>query len=83
MRQLYRKRLDRKLEAVKKQRSSSYSLATTCAAAGERDQAFAWLERAFNERDPMLVAVRTDPAFDPLRDDTRFPALIRQIGFTK
>ena len=83
MRQLYRKRLDRKLEAVKKQRSSSYSLATTCAAAGERDQAFAWLERAFNERDPMLVAARTDPAFDPLRNDARFATLIRQIGFAK
>jgi TolB-like protein/Tfp pilus assembly protein PilF len=83
IRLLYRKRLDRKLEAVKKQRSSSYSLAATCAAAGERDKAFAWLERAFNERDPMLVAARTDPAFDPLRNDARFATLIRQIGFAK
>jgi len=83
IRLLYRKRLDRKLEATKKQRSPSYSLAATCAAAGQRDQAFAWLERAFNERDPMLVAARTDPAFDPLRDDTRFAALIRRIGFAK
>ena len=81
IRLLYRKRLDRKLEAIKKQRSSSYSLAATCAAAGQRDQAFAWLERAFSERDPMLVAARTDPAFDPLRDDARFAALLRRIGF--
>jgi tetratricopeptide (TPR) repeat protein len=81
IRLLYRKRLDRQLEAIKKHRSSSYSLAATCAAAGQRDQAFAWLERAFNERDPMLVAARTDPAFDPLRDDTRFATLIRRIGF--
>jgi TolB-like protein/DNA-binding winged helix-turn-helix (wHTH) protein/Tfp pilus assembly protein PilF len=81
IRLLYRKRLDRKLEAIKKQRSSPYSLATTCAAAGQRDQAFVWLERAFDERDPMLVAARTDPAFDPLRNDARFATLIKQIGF--
>jgi TolB-like protein/DNA-binding winged helix-turn-helix (wHTH) protein len=80
---LYRKRLEGKLEAIKKQRSSSYSVATICAAAGERDQAFEWLERAFRERDPMLVAVMTDPAFDALRSDARFVALIKQIGFVK
>jgi len=78
---LYRKRLERKLEAIKKQPSSSYSVATVCAAAGERDQAFEWLERAFKERDPMLVAAMTDPAFDGLRSDPRFIALINQIGF--
>lgn len=78
---LYRKRLERKLEAIKKQPSSSYSVATVCAAAGERAQAFEWLERAFKERDPMLVAAMTDPAFDGLRSDPRFIALINQIGF--
>jgi TolB-like protein/DNA-binding winged helix-turn-helix (wHTH) protein len=80
---LYRTRLERKLEAIKKQRSSSYSVATICAAAGERDQAFEWLARALRERDPMLVAVMTDPAFDALRSDARFAALIKQIGFVK
>jgi tetratricopeptide (TPR) repeat protein len=83
MKALDRKRLDRKLEAIKKQRSSSYSIATTCAAAGERDQAFEWLERALKERDPMLVAMMTDPAFDALRGDPRFAALIKQIGFVR
>ncbi|MEK6322854.1 MAG: winged helix-turn-helix domain-containing protein [Acidobacteriota bacterium] len=83
MKSLYRKRLERRLEAIKKVRSSSYSMATTCAAADERDQAFAWLERALEERDPMLVAARTDPAFDDLRSDSRFATLIKQIGFVK
>ena len=83
MKVLYRKRLERKLEAIKKSRSSPYSVATICAAAGERDQAFEWLARAFNERDPMLVAVRSDPAFDALHGDARFGSLIKQIGFAK
>src|SRR6185295_750204 len=83
MKVLYRKRLERKLEATKKVRSSSYSVATICASAGERDQAFEWLAKAFTERDPMLVSLRTDPAFDVLRSDSRFGALINQIGFGK
>ena len=81
MKILYRKRLERKLEAIKKNRSSSYSVATICAAAGDTDQAFEGLARAFKERDPMLVAARTDPAFDVLRSDPRFAVLIKQIGF--
>jgi len=83
MKSLYRKRLERRLESMKKVRSSSYSMATTCAAAGDREQTFAWLERAFEERDPMLVQARTDPAFDALRSDARFVTVIERIGFVK
>jgi len=83
MKSLYRKRLERRLEAMKKVRSSSYSMATTCASAGDREQTFAWLERAFSERDPMLVQARTDPAFDALRSDPRFVTVIKQIGFER
>jgi tetratricopeptide (TPR) repeat protein len=83
MKSLYRTRLERRLEAMKRDRPSPYSIATTCMAAGERDQACVWLARAFTERDPMLVAARTDPAFDLLRGDARFEMLLRQVGFAK
>jgi len=83
MKSLYRKRLERRLEAMKKVRVSSYSMATTSAAAGDREQTFAWLERAFSERDPMLVQARSDPAFDALRSDPRMVTMIKQIGFAK
>ena len=83
MKSLYRTRLERRLEAMKRDRSSPYSIATICVAAGERDQACEWLARAFKERDPMLVSARTDPAFDLLRGDERFESLLRQVGFTK
>ena len=81
MKALYRKRLERRLESMKKVRISSYSMATTCASAGDREQTFTWLERAFRERDPMLVQARTDPAFDALRSDPRFVTVIERIGF--
>ena len=49
--------------------------------AGEKEQAFAWLERAFRERDPLMVALKMDPRFDPLRSDPRWDDLMRRIGF--
>jgi tetratricopeptide (TPR) repeat protein len=47
---------------------------------GDKDQAFAWLERAFEERHPGLVLVNIDPRFDSLRSDPRFADLIRRLG---
>jgi len=46
---------------------------------GERDQAFAWLNKAVDEGEGRLVGLRTDPEFDPLRDDPRFPELLRRL----
>ncbi|HEU4875587.1 MAG TPA: winged helix-turn-helix domain-containing protein, partial [Pyrinomonadaceae bacterium] len=34
---------------------------------GEKDLAFDWLEKAFQERSPWLTHLRVDPRFDPLR----------------
>ncbi len=40
-----------------------------------------WLERAYEERNPMLIGAKTDPPLDPLRSDPRFQDLLRRIGF--
>ena len=78
---LYRRILSRRLEEIKKTRSSPYSVATLCAVAGEPERALEWLEEAFKDRDPMLVAVSNDPTFDRLRGDARFESLLKRIGF--
>src|SRR5712691_975549 len=46
---------------------------------GERDQAFAWLERAFDERRGWLAYLKVEPMLDPLRTDPRFAALVRRM----
>jgi hypothetical protein len=46
----------------------------------ERDQAFLWLNRAYEEDCEYLVYLRTEPAADPLRDDPRFEGLLRKLG---
>ncbi len=40
-----------------------------------------WLERAYEEREPLLLAAKVDPRLDPLRSDPRFQDLLRRIGF--
>jgi hypothetical protein len=47
---------------------------------GERDAAFAELERAYASREGDLAFLRVDPRYDPLRDDPRFDELVRRIG---
>lgn len=47
---------------------------------GDKDQAFAWLEKAFAERADGLTWLNVEPMLDGLRDDARFHDLIRRIG---
>lgn len=48
---------------------------------GERDKAFTYLERAYAEHSGDMVFIYMEPGFDPIRDDPRYRALIRRIGF--
>jgi serine/threonine-protein kinase len=47
---------------------------------GEKDQAFAWLERACDDHSYDIVFLNVDPLFDGLRNDPRFPDLVRRAG---
>ena len=49
-------------------------------ALGEREQAFAALERAYTDHDLQLGSLGTDSNFDPLRSDPRFQDLMRRVG---
>lgn len=47
---------------------------------GEKDRAFEWLEKAYEERGEVLLYLKVDPRFDPLRSHPRFADLLRRIG---
>ncbi len=59
---------------------SPFRLAQAYAFLDEKDQAFEWLDKAYEERSPMLVYLRNYPSFDNLRSDPRFKALLKKIG---
>ena len=47
---------------------------------GEREKAFAALERAYRERSNIVQFLKTHPLYDPLRSDARFIELMRRVG---
>jgi hypothetical protein len=59
----------------------AYFIAAIYGALGEKDQAFAWLQRAYDERDPQITYLLLDTFMDPLRSDARFNDLVRKVGF--
>jgi serine/threonine protein kinase/tetratricopeptide (TPR) repeat protein len=71
--------LDRMLAMGRRRYVSPSDLAKTYLALGEADAAFAALERVFEERRGLLVYLRVEPVFDPIREDPRFAALLRQL----
>ena len=58
----------------------SYWFAIVYAGLDEKDRAFAWLEKAYAERDGSLPMLKANPAWDPLRSDPRFADLVRRVG---
>jgi TolB-like protein/Tfp pilus assembly protein PilF len=59
---------------------SPYYLALVHLGLGEKEAAWRWLEKAYEERAWGLTFLKVEPALDPLRDDPRFAGLTRRIG---
>jgi TolB-like protein/Tfp pilus assembly protein PilF len=76
----------KKARAILKSLEASVEFVSPCKLAilydslGEREQAFASLEAAYDAHDFQLAQLRADPAFDSLRKDKRFAHLLRRVG---
>jgi len=57
-----------------------YIAVTFNAALGEKDKAFAILDKLYKERSPELRQIKVDPRLDNLRSDPRFQDLLRRVG---
>ena len=55
------------------------TIAFASAALGRVDEAFDWLERAYEERDTLLNWVNLIPHYEPLRDHPRFDMLLDKM----
>jgi pentatricopeptide repeat protein len=76
----------RLLEELKQRRNAGYVPAAAFVNAylglGDNEQAFFWLEQAYNEKSNILQFVKTHPYFDPIRSDPRFVDLVRRVGLS-
>ncbi len=59
---------------------SPYYVAMIYAGLGDKEKAFEWLDRAYEDRADYLVYLKVDPRFDPLQSDERFQQMLQKIG---
>jgi eukaryotic-like serine/threonine-protein kinase len=72
--------INRLKEREKSQYVLNYGVAILYAALGDKDNAFAELEKAFRANDWFISRLKVDPFMDPLRDDPRFKDLVKRLG---
>jgi len=57
------------------------AIAELYAILGEKDEAFKWLQRGYQDHAWWMTLLKVDPPLDPLRSDPRFKELLRKVGF--
>jgi len=62
---------------------SPYTIALGYIGLGDKEQAFAWLGKACEQRDGWLVFLKVGPHYDPLRSDPRFDDLLRCMNLAQ
>lgn len=55
-------------------------IAMVFAGLGDKDKAFEWLDKAFNERAYDMIMLKVEPRFRTLRKDPRFEALLKKMN---
>ena len=59
---------------------AAFQIAQVHAIRGETDDAFAWLERAYDQRDAGISMVKSCPWFDNIKADPRWDEFLRKVG---
>ena len=75
-----RRALDQLQEMARQRFVSPYHVAHVYAGLGEKEEAFIWLEKAFAARAIAPSSLKSDPAFDRLRSDSRFMDLLGRMN---
>lgn len=74
------KNLDELKKRAQRQYVPALNFALIHIGLGERDQAFEWLEKAYEERSSWLASLKVEPLFDSIRTDPRFADLVQRVG---
>ncbi len=76
----WKSRLEQEIADSQREPPFAFDMAEIYSQLGDKDKAFEWLEKAFEERTYTLMYLKVAPNLDPLRSDPRFTDLLRRIG---
>jgi TolB-like protein/DNA-binding winged helix-turn-helix (wHTH) protein len=79
----WRQTLQNYEEATKSSYVPSVIVAQACVRVADKECAFHWLEKGFEERDDLMIDLAVEPIFDGVRSDFRFRDLVRRVGLTQ
>ncbi len=69
-------------ERAKRQYVPPYDIALIYVGLGEKDKAFAWLEKAYNDHSTEMIYFKVEPMLAPLRSDPRYQDLLRRMNLS-
>lgn len=75
-----RRALEMLLEMNRRQQVDAEAFIRAYVGLDDKEQAFAWLEKAYSQRSNVLTSLKVEPRYDPLRNDPRFQDLMRRVG---
>ncbi len=75
-----KKVLNKVIELSKHSYVSPWGISLIYVGLGQKDQAFEWLEKAYDERDHWMSSLKVLPIFDSIRSDPRFIALLKKMN---
>jgi len=75
--------LDELLQMARQGMNVSYGIAFLYYRLGEKDKAFEWFEKSYQDREIWLQSLATDPLWDDLRTDPRCTVLLKRMGLRK
>lgn len=78
----WQKRLELLMIEAKVKPVPPLRFATLYARLGDKDKAFEWLEKTYNEHDMTLPLVKVDPVWETLHSDPRFTSLLHRMRLT-
>jgi TolB-like protein/DNA-binding winged helix-turn-helix (wHTH) protein/tetratricopeptide (TPR) repeat protein len=73
--------LDRLKVAARTEKVAPAEFAWAYSGLGDKEQSLAWLEKAYEEREPFLIWLRVDWLLESLRGEPRFQAVVRRMAF--
>jgi len=76
-------RLERYKERARREYVNPGMFAEIYGNLGDKDNAFAWLEKCYEERTGTIPVLAVKPDFDSLRSDPRFEELLERVGLSR